>query len=73
MIAPHVEAKLPAALADWRARNSMSTINGLPPCRGVVAEIHIRIMPTRHGGRAYYHQAKYMPSKHVPWTQEFAW
>jgi hypothetical protein len=43
----------------------MSTINGLPPSRGVVAEIPVRIMPTRHAGRAYYHQAKYMPSKLV--------
>ncbi len=46
----------------------MSTINGLPPSGGVVAEIPVRIMPGRHGGRAYYHEAKYMPSKLVPRT-----
>jgi hypothetical protein len=46
----------------------MSTINGLPPSRGVAAEIRVRIMPGRHGGRAYYHLAKYMPPKLVTRT-----
>jgi hypothetical protein len=44
----------------------MSTINGLPPVSGVVANPRLRIMPARHGNRAGYHKAKYMPRKFPP-------
>jgi len=43
----------------------MSTLNGLSPDLGVLAEMRFRIMPARHGGWAYYHKAKYMPAKYL--------
>jgi hypothetical protein len=43
----------------------MSAINGLSPNLGVLAEIRLPIMTARHGGRAYYHEAKYMPPKEL--------
>jgi hypothetical protein len=44
----------------------MSTINGLPPVTGVLARPRPRIMPARHGNRAGYHKAKYMPLNFSP-------
>jgi hypothetical protein len=43
----------------------MCTINGLLPVSGFIAEIRRRIMTERHGGSAYYHEAKYVPPKEL--------